>query len=393
MSDHGKQHATLSPSSAERWIECPASVRLTRSLDRVDDSSSVWAEEGTRAHTLAEIEASHFFEQTTAKDHKAHKAAWLRTAEAHGDDIEEMERHVRSYVSLLADIMADMGPGSTIRFEQRLQTGVPGCWGTGDAVAVNSTRIRVVDFKYGQGVPVEAIGNPQLRLYGLGALEMFDGILGDCEVVGMTVHQPRIGNTSHEFLEANDLREWREKVVLPAARETQHPDARFYPSESTCRWCPAAGICAVRAAHVTERDFGNPNLLDAEGLAAAFNSLDEIRDWCAAVEKEALYQAYSEGKRLPGLKVVLSGGKRSIPDAMAAIQRLIDAGYKPEQVSRPSVKTLGDLERLVGRARLPEVLGDLLVKSPGKPALVPEDDSRPAVSPVTQAQQEFSSED
>jgi hypothetical protein len=392
MSDHGKKHATLSPSSAERWIECPATVRLTASLDRGDDGSSEYAEEGTRAHTLAEMEAALFFGLITQKDHRVRRTAWLKTAEQHGDDVEEMERHVRVYVSLLSDIMAGMEAGTTIYLERRLQTGVPGCWGTGDAVLVSPDVIRIVDFKYGQGVSVYAEDNPQLRLYGLGALEMFDGVLGDAETVGMTICQPRTGSITHEFMDANDLRDWREKVVLPAARETQHPDARFGPSETACRWCPAAGVCKPRMQHIAERDFGNPNLLDPAGLADAFRSLSEIRDWCAAVEKEALFQAYSESVPLPGLKIILAGGKRSIPDPHSAIEVLVAAGFKREQVSRESMKTLGDLERLVGKNRLPEVLGDLLVKGRGNPALVNENDPRPAIDLISEAAAEFSQE-
>ena len=389
MSDHNKAHATLSPSSAERWIECPASIRLTASMDRRDDSGSVWAAEGTRAHTLAEIEASHFFGLTATEDYQTFRAAWLRSAEEHGDDVEEMERHARSYVSLLADLQADMGPGTTVHLEKRMQTGIAGCWGTGDCVLVHPSKIRVVDYKYGRGVAVAAEDNPQLRLYGLGALEMFDGVLGDAETVGMTIHQPRVGSTSHEVMTAAALREWRETVARPAAVETLSPEARFGPSESACRWCPAAGICKVRAAHVIERDFGNPNLLNADELADAWRSLSEIRDWCNAVEAEALHQAYSENVSLPGLKVVLSGGRRSIADPEAAIDVLVGAGYTPEQVSRKSVRTFKDLERLIGKSRLGELLGDLLVRSPGKPALVDESDTRESITALTTAQTDF----
>jgi hypothetical protein len=126
-------------------------------------------------------------------------------------------------------------------------------------------------------------------------------------------------------------------------------------------------------------------------LAEAFKTLTDIRDWCNAVEAEALKQAYSEGEELPGLKVVMSGGKRSIPDPPAAIKKLQAAGFSLEQVSRLSMKTLGDLERLVGKDKLPNVLGPLLVKSPGKPALVPESDNRPAVTALTAAAEDFQS--
>lgn len=388
MSDHGRAHALLSPSSAERWISCPASVRVIESLDRSDDGGSEWAEEGTRAHTLAEIEASYAFGLSTKDEYDTFRAAWLKSSLAHGDDIEEMERHARTYVNLLQDIAAGMDGPVTVRLEIRVKTGVPGCWGTADAALISATRAVCVDYKYGKGVVVRAEGNPQLMLYSVGVLELMD-LLGTIETVDMWICQPRAGGMSHYSLSAEDLRLWRDFDVLPAAEETKSPDARFGPSEAACRWCPASGISKARMQYVVDRDFGSPDVLDEDELSAAVLMISDIRDWCNAVEKEALYQAYSEGKQLPGLKVVLSGGKRTIPDPLAAIEVLTAAGYKHEQVARVGIETLSTLERLVGRKELPELLGPLLVKGSGKPALVDESDNRPAISPTSEARKDF----
>lgn len=198
---------------------------------------------------------------------------------------------------------------------------------------------------------------------------------------------------TREVLTAVELREWRENIARPAADETRRVDARFGPSEQACRWCPAAGICKVRARHILERDFGNPNLLDMEELADAWRSIPEIRQWTNAVEAEALRQAYSEQQELPGLKVVLSGGKRGITDHEAAIERLVSAGYAREAVSRLTTKTLGDLEKLVGKSKLPEILGPTLNPGTGKPALVTEDDPREPINKLAEAQGEFTREE
>jgi hypothetical protein len=391
VSDHGRAHALLSPSSAERWIPCPASVRMIESLDRADDGGSAYAEEGTRAHTLAEMRAAIAFGLIDQGEHDRRYASWLATAEVHGDDVEEMEGHVATYVSYLQDLAAGMEGPVTVRLEMRVQTGVPGCWGTADAALMSPTRIVVVDFKYGQGVVVRVEGNPQLKLYGVGVLELLD-LLGTIETVDVAVCQPRAGGTSLYSMSAKDLRHWRDTDVMDAARETQSPDARFGPGEDSCRWCPAAGICRPRMAYVTQRDFGNPDVMDEDELAQAVKSIPKIRDWCNAVEKEGLFQAYSEGKALPGLKVVMSGGKRSVTDPEAAVERLVEAGFKEEQVARKNVQTLGVLEKVVGKQRLPEVLGDLLRKGDGSPSLVDESDPRDAISPLTEAGKDFQPE-
>ena len=388
MSEHGSLHAVLAPSAAERWMTCPASVGLIASLGRDADSTSVYAAEGTRAHNLAEIEASYAFKQTSKKQYTTFKAAWLDSALEHGDDVEEMERHVRGYIALLRDLLAEM-PDGTIRLEQRVETGIPGCWGTGDAILANATHVQIVDLKYGQGVSVSAHENPQLKLYGVGALEMLDGVLGDIETVGMTICQPRTDNISHFTMLAKELRAWRD-AAIPVAEETKRADARFGPSDTACRWCPVSGICTARRDHMIALDFGrNASTLTVDELAEIVRRIPEIRDWCAAVEAEALRQAYSEKNPLPGLKVVLSGGRRKITDEDEAIQTLVAAGFKREQVSRTSLQTFKVLEKLVGKQRLSEVLGDLLVQGAGSPALVDEGDPRQAIDALQDARRDF----
>lgn len=395
MSDHGRAHATLSPSSAERWISCPASVRMIESLERTDDGGSVWAEEGTRAHDLAEIEASLAFGLITEDQYKKRYRHWHNVALSHGDDVEEMERHAATYVDMLQDIAADLGKDGekvTVRLEIRVQTGVPGCWGTADAVLMTSKKIAVVDYKYGKGVRVAVKRNPQAMLYGVGVLELLN-LLGTVEDVVLGICQPRVdhGLTTWE-LTAESLVAWRDEEAMDAALESGRPDARFGPSEDACRWCPAAGVCKPRMVHITQRDFGNPDLMDADELADAVTRLPELSHWAKAVEAEALKQVYSEGKSLPGLKVVLSGGKRGITDKDAAIETLVAAGYDEDAVTRQpprDIETLGTLEKVVGKANLPKVLGPLLKKGDGSPSLVPEDDPRDAVSSLTQAATEF----
>jgi len=392
VSDHTAAHARLSPSSAERWVSCPASVRLVESQGRTDDGGSEWAAEGTRAHNLAEIEASYAFGMIDQEQYHVRKTSWLRIAESHGDDVEEMEGHVLTYVVMLQDIMARR-TNAVLHLEQRVQTGVPGCWGTGDAIIVSPTTVDVVDLKYGKGVIVKAHENPQLMLYGCGALEMFDGVLGDVQDVTVSVCQPRVNNLATYELSAVELREWRDNEVLPMALLADDPDAPFGPSETACRWCPVAGVCKPRMLWVLRRDFGDPDLMDADELASAWESIADVRNWCNAVEAEALRQAYSEGVTLPRLKVVLSGGKRSIPNTALAVERLAAEGYDEDQVTRRTMKPLGELEKLVGKTRLPAVLGDALTKSDGRPSLVGEDDKREAVTSLTQAREDFRVED
>jgi hypothetical protein len=298
-----------------------------------------------------------------------------------------MEDGAREYVSLLQDFHSDM-PGASVVLERRVDPAVPGCWGTADAIIYGLDRIVVVDFKYGKGVIVEVTENPQAMLYGLGGLELMD-LLGTIKTVTLAICQPRAGGISTWDIDAEELRAWRDKTVLPIVAETSMPEARIVPGYEQCRWCPAAGLCKTRAQWVVQQDFGNPDLMTADELAEAVLSIPAVRDWCTAVEKEGLKQAYSEGIALPGLKVVLSGGKRSITDKSKAIELLVEAGFPRDKVAREDTQTLGALEKLVGQDRLPEILGTLLKKGAGSPSLVPESDNRESITAMSQAAEDF----
>lgn len=401
-------HAKLSPSDSARWISCPAAIRMDEKLREqgllVDDESS-FAREGTLAHALGEIEASYFFNLI---DHKAYKKA-LREWRAEFDaeeyetgTLEEMQEHVVTYVKLIEERL-QRRPNSIVLLEQRMDSGIEKCWGTSDVVIVSPTHIEIIDLKYGSGVPVDAYENSQLRIYALGALDTYGDLLGTPDLVVMTVFQPRAGDgePSSEEKHPDELRAWRDGVARPAAHEALHnPNAKFGPSEKACRWCPAAGTCRARIEKACLTDFGDifaeeeptpapPELLTPAEVAKAFHRLPSIRAWCAALEATALEMAYGQGTPLPGLKVVRSGGQRFITDHPAAIQTLIDEGYTHSAVANVKAKGIGELEKLLGKAKFKELMEPFIDKSSGRESLVPEDDKREAISPTSEAAKDF----
>lgn len=301
---------------------------------------------------------------------------------------EEMANHVADYVTLLTERMA-LHPNSQLLLEQRLPTGIPSSWGTSDAVIVSPVHVEIVDFKYGMGVQVYAAGNPQLRLYGVGALEVIAELLGDPEFVTMTVFQPRIYHTDSETLTAQDLRDWRDSL-LPIAELALSDEAPFGPSESACRWCPAAGRCRAQLEWATQADFGTPaDLLSPEELAEALTRIDAIEKWCEQVRAVGLDLIYTKGQPVPGWKAVRSGGRRSIPDSEGAIAALLAVGHALNEISTRKVRGIGELEKLLGKPEFETVVSPFVVKGQGSVSLAPEDDKRPAINPNTEAQKEF----
>lgn len=415
------EHANLSPSSAETWVSCPASIRMKREYaSQINDEDSPYAREGTLAHGLAELTVGLFFGLISKVEYNREMKKWRAEFNAEGypeGTLAEMEGHVSTFLEYIK-VAKKRRPKSKIMLEQRMDSGIPQCWGTSDVVIVSPTHIEIIDFKYGQGVPVYATENKQLRIYALGALDTFSEVIGEPDTVYASVYQPRINNEDTEEITPDELRRWRDEDIIPRAELALGDNAPFGPSEKACRWCPVSSICRVRVEASIAADFGDdfldtpveeaevaipgPEVLSPEELAKALERAPFIATWLASLEKYALDLAYSQGVKIPGYKVVRSGGTRYITDPAAAIQTLIDLGFKAEDVATFKIKGFGDLEKVFakttktqaeGKRQLNEKLAKYIAKTTGKESLVPESDKRNAITPEIEASTEFALED
>ena len=397
-----RDHARLGPSAAHRWISCPASVRVAESLEIAGaDTGSIYAAEGTAAHTVAEMVASYRFGLITEPMFKAGMMAWRASIAGSawlGDrDVEEAEEEMIGHAQFYADVIERERArqvGTEMRLELKVFPGVPSVWGTGDCVIIGPEEVAIIDYKYGTGVRVNAPDNEQLMLYALGAVEA--DLIGLAKLVRIIIVQPRLDHVSVWEIELDRLLKWRTEVAIPAAELAMTDNAPFGPGEEACRFCPARGQCKAQMEWIVNRDFGQDlDLMNGDDYADAIAVLPAVRAWATAVEEKALERVYGKGEKVPGWKAVMSGSKRIIPDPDAAITRLVEAGYPREAVERippPTIETLGVLDKVVrvGRKKvLAEVLGDLLTTSEGRPSLVPESDSRPAVTANDTAADDF----
>lgn len=359
-------HAKLSPSAAVRWVSCTASVALAAQLPPTGDTS--YAEEGTAAHALAETILG-----------GSPKNEWI---DRWGDtyDWDAMSDSLQSYIEYVSE-KANAEDALSLYLEERMSTGIPGCWGTSDVVIVGDGYIHIIDLKYGQGVPVSAVGNYQMRLYAVAALNSFSDIIRADEV-RTTIHQPRLGNVSEYTYSAGELRSWIEHVVWPAVREIETGAGVFRPSDKACRWCPASGQCRAQRDAVVSDSFGDPHLLSPEEVAEELDRAEQMRAWLKALDSVARNKA--DQGQLPGWKMVAGRGRRVVTDPETALERLIDAGFRPSDVRRVELKGITDLEKIVGKKDLPLILGDTLTKKPGNPSLVRESDKRAAISSVNE---------
>jgi len=381
-----RAHAVLSASGAHRWIECPPSARLEQQFP---DEPSPYAEEGTVAHALAEVRLKQALGERVRVPARVTKSEYYSQSPA-------MEEHIAGYVTLVMERInahRTCTPDPLIMFEQRLDFSrwVPEGFGTGDVVIVSDLGVEVIDLKYGQGVPVSAEGNPQLRLYGLGAYDAF-GALYDLNRVFMTIVQPRLDHITTEELAVSALLEWAEEVIVPAARLAAEGKGEFRAGEH-CRFCRARAVCRARAEanlELARFDFAKPDTLSPEEIAEILTQLErDFLAWASDIQAYALDQAVNHGIKFPGWKLVEGRSNRKYSDEEAVKAVLRGAGYTDDQILRMDLKGITDIEKLLGKKRFGELLADYVIKPAGKPTLVPESDKRPEISTASNAAADF----
>jgi hypothetical protein len=390
-----RTHALLSASKAAQWINCPPSARLQ---EGIPDRRSEYADEGTAAHELAELRLRRrLLPCNRAKRKELDDAIEAFKASNKFYDA-EMETAVTFYCEIVEErFMAAKARSKDgiVLFEERLDFSewVPDGYGTGDVVLIADGVMEIIDLKYGKGVPVSAVGNPQIRLYALGALAGY-GYLYDIREVHMTIVQPRLDNISTDIMAVDELLEWAESVVRPAA-ELAFTGKGDFKAGDHCRWCKVKATCRARANEnmkALQYEFQDPALLTIDEIGQILHIADQLAAWAKDVQEYALGQAV-RGTRFPGWKLVEGRSNRRITDEEEAVKRLGSAGIT--QFMRTSLLPLGELEKRVGKKQLAELLGELIQKPPGKPVLVPETDRRPEINSVEHdfANENFNLED
>ena len=369
-------HAVLSASGSHRWLNCTPSARLELEFE---NTGSEAAREGTAAHALCE--------------HKLKRAFHMRSRRPVSDyDSDEMEKCTDAYAEFVMEqyeAAKQVCKDPVILIEQRLDFScyVPDGFGTGDCLIISDDKLHIIDFKYGMGVLVEAEDNPQMKLYALGALAVYDALY-DIREVSMTIFQPRRENVSTWTLSVDELKAWAENELKPRAKMAYDGEGEYLPGE-WCTFCRAAVRCRARAEEklrLAQTEFRMPPLLTDAEIEEILAVLPDLTKWANEIAAYALDAALNHGKEWNGFKVVEGRSVRKYRDEAAVAKAAKEAGYK--EIYRQSLIPLTEMQRLMGKDRFEEILGGLITKAPGRPTLVPKSDRRPAMN-VSNAINEF----
>ena len=387
-----RAHAKLSASGSKKWLVCTPSAHLE---DQFPDDSSVYADEGTFAHSVFENEIRLAAGFIKPDDYESNLAV-LKRNEAWS---QELQDYVQAAAGVAIERIADARQrckDPVILVEQRLDFShwVSEGFGTGDLVIITDGLVEVLDYKHGKGVFIEAKDNSQMRLYGLGAYNEL-AHLYDIQRVRMTVLQPRLENFGAEELAIDELLKWADEVVVPAAKLAWEGAGVFVPGEHCASgFCRARFTCAARAdanLELARKDFAfvKPAELTSEQIAQVLTVGDQVAKWVSDVQSYALEQAEKHGKTFPGFKLVEGRSNRKYVDQDAVAQRLIENDVPEAVIYERSLLGITAMEKAIGKKKFAELLDDLIVKPAGKPTLVPEGDKRVAISSVASAAADF----
>jgi len=368
------KHALLSASSSHRWINCPPSARLCAEYE---DKIGSFAIEGTEAHRLCEYK----LKTSLGMDCKD------PIEKLHSDEMEECVDGYVAYILELIEIAKQTCPDPQILIEQRLDFTryVEDGYGTGDCVIIADGTLYIIDYKHGQGVLVEAEDNSQLKLYALGALEIFDGIY-DISDVSMTIYQPRKNNISVQTISKESLYEWAEQILKPTAQLAFSGNGKYKCGE-WCRFCRAKYECRERASQSIELaryDFRLPPLLDDSEIQEILEKVDDLISWVLDIKNYALKQAIN-GKQWDNWKLVEGRSNRKYRDEKLVVETAKSAGY--DDIYEIKLISVSAMEKLLGKEQFNQILGSLIEKPKGKLTLVPMTDKRPSINDFMEEKQ------
>lgn len=379
-----KQHALLSASGAHRWLNCTPSARLEENFE---NKQTVYTQEGTLAHELAELKLRKTYETMSTRKYNLE----LKKIKENELYKPEMDSHTDTYADYIKQIMyTSKAPCIFIEYKTDYSKYAKEGFGTTDCVIIEGDTLHVIDFKYGQGVAVSAENNPQMMLYALGIYEA-NSIIYDIKNIVLAIIQPRLDSISEWNISTADLIKWGNEVVIPKAEDAFAGIGNFMPGEY-CRFCKAKGECRARAEvnlqAVEIRKTVDKNLLVNDEIGVILKQCLDVEDWLKDLRETALNKILN-GEKIEGWKAVEGRSNRTITNVDKAFEILEDEGFDEAVLYERKPISLTELEKLVGKKKFTDLVGEYIEKPKGKPALVESTDKRADFESRTTAEEDF----
>lgn len=384
-----REHALLSASGAHRWLVCTPSAKLEATLP---DTTSEAAKKGTLAHEIAELKLrKHFVEPMGARKFNA-ELKRMKDSPFYEPD---MDANTTAYLEYIQGIVHSYSSPPYLTIERRvdLQAYVPDSFGTADCIIIGGKQLHINDYKNGQGKPVTAEDNPQMKLYALGALRAYS-LLYEIDTVHLAIVQPKVWDRPSEWsISAADLLAWGE-AIKPIAQQAFNGEGEYVVGDH-CGFCRAKETCRARTERllsISELAPMKPPLISWDEVGEVLKRADGIVSWYNDLKKLALSELLKGGD-ISGWKAVEGRGSREYASIDDAFLHLTTYGIDQAVLYERKPLTPPAVEKLLGKKQYKELLEDVghVVNKPGAPTLAPTEDKRQAITGQMTAEQAFGS--
>lgn len=395
------KHAKYSASASQQWLNCPGSVGMRTLAPKQKQSEA--AALGTAAHDLLETCMEQDLDAAEMVDRIVSIGVGLEKRQFIVDD--NMADAVQVCLDTARRYQKD-NPDHEIMLEQRVDISplvAPDMFGTVDIrIAVPFDKLIMIDYKHGQGVPVEVEDNTQLIYYALGSALEDDF---NFDTIEMVIVQPRCphadGSVRTYTISTEDLMGWipvlkkGQKAAEAAFKKIVKkgaPIPELVKAGSWCKFCPAEGICPARYKQILdvamvdftnleEDEMAEPKVpvggLTMEQRVNILKHGDMIKSYIDKVfsDSEALLD---NGVEVPGWKLVNKRGRAKFNDEdSVVIEKLVSLGFDHDTITRTKLETLSNLRKECGK----DVIQDLTHIPDTGTTIARESDKRPAVQP------------
>ncbi len=377
--DHSQRsHAILSASGAVRWLNCPPSALMEAELP---DTSTEYSRAGTLAHEFCDINLKEYF-QYMSKSVCTRNRNKFRKEESYS---QEMEEHAKGYLDYVIEKIKDEDAYVLAETKVDFSGYVPDGFGTCDCIIIQNDTLTIIDFKYGVGVKVSAENNPQMKLYALGAIDMFSEVY-DFDKVEMCIYQPRLNNIDECISSVEEIVVWGEKVVRPTAELAINGKGEFKGGDY-CHFCKLSAKCKHLCQHnmeVIKDEFKDESgtlstaCLTPNDYAMILERMKLVKNWLTKVEDHVIHGILNNELEIPGYKVVEGRSIRKYRNADEVANRLINNGYEESVIYEKNLLSLSKLEKVLGKKTFTELLSDMVDKPKGKPTIALATDKRPS---------------
>lgn len=382
-------HATLGPSSADRWMTCTASVEHCRQHGVVRNSDQ--AQEGSLAHEVFELDMLAALRALglSVRAHQPSETSLLQDSTVCSKyDLDTISEDVTSVVERAMDAVRESLPGVRVWIEERVRLGAltDEVWGTADCVIwqPDLDRLTVVDLKYGRW-GVDPRYNRQLIIYALGALASLLQMRRVPSDVRLVISQPRTGNLWNEWhVPEGYLLDEFVPAMRRALAEIESGEVKWAPGDKACRFCPGAVKCPALLEKAREVEQGMFSDIESiEVLAGALDLVGVLTDWAAKVQTAAVEKILA-GEQIPGWKLVEGRSTRKWVDDESVKATLRKAGLRLSDITEQKLLGIPAIEKLIKRNKRLDhsIIDPYITRSQGKAVLAPESDKRPAISRV-----------